>query len=69
MKWVIILLLSTTGLEKIELKTNGLNCGAMAQAWREVNTKYYDSRNNDPKQQGNYTPDGKLMIGYICERN
>ena len=67
MKWVIILLLSTTGLEKIESKTNGLNCGAMAQAWREVNTKYHNTHDNDPKQQGNYTSDGKLMIGYICE--
>jgi hypothetical protein len=31
MKWVIILLLSTTGLEKIELKTSGLNCGEIAK--------------------------------------
>ena len=64
MKWVIILLLSTTGLEKIELKTSGLNCGEIAKAWREVNTRYYEGPN-----QGNFTHDGKLMIGYICERN
>ena len=64
MKFVIILLLSTTGLEKIELKTSGLNCGEIAKAWREVNTIYYDGQN-----QGNFTSDGKLMIGYICERN
>ena len=62
MKWVIILLLSTTGLEKIELKTSGLQCGEIAKAWREVNTIYYDGPN-----QGNFTSDGKLMIGYICE--
>ena len=62
MKFVIILLLSTTGLEKIELKTSGLNCGEIAKAWREVNTSYYDAPN-----QGNFTSDGKLMIGYICE--
>ena len=62
MKFVIILLLSTTGLEKIELKTSGLNCGEIAKAWREVNTRYYEGPN-----QGNFTPDGKLMIGYICE--
>ena len=62
MKLVIILLLSTTGLERIELKTSGLNCGEIADAWREVNTTYYDAPN-----QGNFTPDGKLMIGYICE--
>jgi len=62
MKFVIILLLSTTGLERIELKTSGLNCGEIATAWREVNTLYYDGPN-----QGNFTSDGKLMIGYICE--
>ena len=67
MKFVIILLLSTTGVEEIKIKTSGLNCGQIATAWREVNTQYYDSRNTDPKQQGNYTPDGRLMIGYICQ--
>ena len=61
MKYVIILLLSVSGVEKIELKTNGLNCGELANAWREVNTTYRDGPN-----QGNYTPDGKLMIGYTC---
>ena len=66
MKYVIILLLSVSGIEKIELKTNGLSCGELANAWREVNTTYHNSRNTDPKQQGNYTPDGKLMIGYTC---
>ena len=63
MKFVIILLLSTTGLEKIELKTSGLNCGEIAKAWREVNTTYHGPGPN----QGNFTSDGKLMIGYICE--
>ena len=61
MKWVIILLLSTTGVEEIKIKTSGLNCGEIANAWREVNTTYYDGPN-----QGNFTPGGKLMIGYIC---
>ena len=65
-KYVIILLLNVSGVEKIELKTNGLNCGEIANAWREVNTTYHASRNKDPKQQGNYTQDGKLMIGHIC---
>jgi len=55
-------LLSTTGVEEIKLKTNDLNCGEIANAWREVNTTYYDGEN-----QGNFTSDGKLMIGYICE--
>ena len=62
MKYVIILLLSVSGVEEIELKTHGLNCGEIAEAWRKVNTQYYDGPN-----QGNFTPDGKLMIGYICE--
>ena len=67
MKFVIILLLSTTGLEKIELKTSGLNCGEIAKAWREVNTTYYSEIKNNSKLQGNYTHDGKLMMGYMCE--
>ena len=62
MKFVFIILLSTTGLEKIELKTSGLNCGEIAKAWREVNTRYYEGPN-----QGNFTHDGKLMIGYVCQ--
>ena len=63
MKYVIILLLSTTGVEEIKLKTKGLHCGEIADAWREVNTTY---RGPGP-DQGNFTPEGKLMIGYICE--
>ena len=59
---VIILLLSTSGVERIELKTSESNCGEIAEAWREVNTHYYDGPN-----QGNFTPKGKLMIGYICK--
>jgi len=60
-KYVIILLLSVSGVERIELKTNGLNCGEIADAWMEVNTTYRDGKN-----QGNYTKDGKLLIGYTC---
>ena len=67
MKYVIILLLSTSGVEEIKLKSNGLNCGELANAWREVNTTYHSEVKNDSKLQGNYTSDGKLMIGYICE--
>ncbi len=62
MKYVIILLLSVSGVEEIKLKTSGLNCGEIADAWREVNTTYRDGKN-----QGNFTPDGKLMIGHICK--
>jgi hypothetical protein len=65
-KYVIILLLSVSGVEEIKLKTHDQNCGEIANAWREVNTTYHGSRNMDPKQQGNFTHDGKLMIGYIC---
>ncbi len=67
MKYVIILLLSTTGLEEIKLKMNGLNCGEIANAWREVNTVYKSEINGDAKLQGNYTKEGKLLVGHICE--
>ncbi len=63
MKFVIILLLSTAGIEEIKLKTQSLNCGEIANAWREVNTIYQGPGPN----QGNYTRDGKLMIGYVCD--
>ena len=62
MKVIIILLLSVSGVEEIKLKTHGLNCGEIAKAWREVNTVYRGAK----ADQGNYTPDGRLMIGYIC---
>jgi hypothetical protein len=62
MKWVIILLLSTTGVEEIKLNIKGSSCETIAESWREVNTTYYDGPN-----QGNFTHDGQLMIGYICE--
>ena len=62
MKYVIILLLSVSGVEEIKFETHGLNCGEIADAWREVNTTYRDGKN-----QGNFTPDGKLMIGHICK--
>jgi len=67
MKYLIILLLSTTGLEEIKMKSNGVNCGEIANAWREVNTVYKSEINGDAKLQGNYTPKGKLLVGYICE--
>ena len=62
MKYIIIFLLSVSGVEEIKLETHGLNCGEIADAWREVNTTYRDGKN-----QGNFTPDGKLMIGHICK--
>ena len=62
MKYVIIFLLSTTGLEEVKLKTNGLNCGEIATAWMDVNTQYQGTG----KDQGNYTKEGHLMVGYYC---
>ena len=62
MKYIIILLLTVSGVEEIKFETHGLDCGEIAKVWREVNTTYYDAPN-----QGNFTPDGKLMIGYICD--
>ena len=65
MNYVIILLLSTTGLEEIKIKT--VDCNKLAESWRQVNTTYYSEINEDPKLQGNYTPDGRLLVGYRCE--
>ena len=62
MKWVIILLLSTTGVEEIKLGAKGSSCETVAESWREINTTYYDGPN-----QGNFTNDGRLMIGYRCQ--
>ena len=62
MKYIIIFLLSTTGLEEVKLKTNGLNCGEIATAWMDVNTQYQGTG----KDQGNYTKEGHLMVGYYC---
>jgi len=41
MKYVIILLLSVSGVEEIKFETHGLDCGEMAKAWMEVNTTYH----------------------------
>ena len=62
MKFVIILLLSTTGVEEIKLGIKGSSCETIAESWREINTTYYDGPN-----QGNFTNDGRLLIGYICQ--
>ena len=66
MKYLIILLLSTSGIEETKLKINGLNCGEVAQAWVDVNTGDYPMVAEDAKRQGNYTHDGKLLIGWLC---
>ena len=63
MKYIIIFLLSVSGVEEIKFETHGLNCGDMAQAWMDVNTRYRDSGID----QGNYTKEGNLFIGYYCQ--
>ena len=63
---VVILLLSTSGIEEIKLKHHG-NCDGIANAWVDVNMKYYNERNTDPKLQGWYNADGKLLLGWICK--
>ena len=65
MKYVIIFLLSTTGIEEIKLK--GPDCDKLIEAWSQVNTAYYSEINENPKLQGIYTHDGKLLVGYMCE--
>ena len=67
MKVIIILLLSITGVEELKFKTHGLDCNEMAMAWTDVNTTYYYMRDDNPKLQGNYTKDGKLLLGWICK--
>ena len=64
---VIILLLSTNGvdIQKVKLKHHG-NCEGIANAWVDVNMKYYDERNGDPKLHGYYTKEGKLLLGWKC---
>ena len=51
MKIIIILLLSTVGIEEIKLKTQGLDCNETAMAWTDVNTTYYDMIEGNPKLQ------------------
>ena len=65
MKYIIIFLLSTTGIEEIKIKT--ADCNKLAESWRQVNTTYHFAVKNDSKLQGNYTHDGKLLVGYMCE--
>ncbi len=62
MKYVIILLLSVSGVEEVKFETQGLNCGELASAWMDVHTTYRGSGSD----QGNFTHDDKLMIGYRC---
>ena len=62
---VIILLLSTNGIEEVKLKHHG-NCEGIANAWVDVNMKYYSERDGNPKLQGWYNSKGNLLLGWIC---
>jgi len=69
MKYIaFILLLSTNGvdIEKIKFNHNGDNCSRIAENWVDVNMKYYDERNGNPKYQGWYNTKGQLLLGWIC---
>ena len=66
MKYLVILLLSTTGIEEVKLKYHD-NCEGIATAWVDVNMQYYPMRNGDPKLQGWYDDEGKLLLGWICD--
>ena len=62
---VVILLLSTSGIEEIKLKHHG-NCDGIANAWVDVNMTYYPMVDGNPKLQGWYDPNGKMLLGWIC---
>ena len=67
MKYIVILLLSTNGIdiEKVKLKYHE-NCDGIANAWVDVNMKYYNERNGNHKLLGYYNSKGKLLLGWIC---
>ena len=67
MKFVIILLLTTGGLEQIKYPIeSGLTCENQASKWRDANVKYYDSRNTDQRPQGWYTKDNRVFVCHYC---
>ncbi len=66
MKYLVILLLSTTGIEEVKLKYHD-NCEGIANAWVDVNMQYYNERDGNPKLQGWYDDEGKLLLGWICD--
>jgi hypothetical protein len=69
MKYIaFILLLSTNGvdIDKIKFKHNGDNCHTIAENWVDVNMKYYNERDGNPKYQGWYNAKGQLLLGWIC---
>ena len=68
MKVIVILLLTANlTVEELRFQTHGLDCFQLGNAWREANTTYHGARNTDPKQQGNYTDNNELLLGYYCK--
>ena len=63
---LVILLLATNGIDiqKVRLKYTDNNCDQVAESWVDVNMKYYDERNGNPKLQGWYTKSGKLLFNF-----
>ena len=65
MKFVIILLLTTGGLEQIKYPIEaGLTCESHVYQWMKTNVTYFDHRY--VKDQGWYTKDDKLFVGHYC---
>jgi hypothetical protein len=59
---------NTCDLEKMYFNFDRIkyeNCTEQADVIREQISSYYSS--TDVKDQGWYTPNGKLVIGYKCE--
>ena len=66
MKYVIIFLLSVSGVEEIKFETHGLDCGEMAKAWMEVNTTYHGPEEKG-KDQGWVLNDSNIEVaGWYC---
>ena len=65
---VVILLLATNNIDiqKVKIKYTDNNCDKVAESWVDVNMKYYNERNGNPKLQGWYTKTNKLLLGWIC---
>jgi len=66
MKYLVILLLSTTGIDEVKLSYHD-NCDRVAEAWVDVNMTYYPMMNGNPKLQGWYDKENKLLLGWICD--
>lgn len=63
MKFLVILIL--TKRTYYITFNNSLTCSQQGDMWLDINTTYYDSKNNDPKLQGNYNTNGQLVLDII----